>query len=246
MANNCRMANWLAPFLENSPVTSQEELADKLDVSRATINRLANDHSKLKRDRAEAMAALLKVTAEDLMLNRLPWAAKTSPPVDDAAVTRGKRLGKAILVATVEAGAWREVDELDQSDPEWVAVPPDDKYPDATQEVYAVSGDSMNALQPHPITPGSRLVAVRYDEIAFRAPLRDGLVVVIQRSRNGGQERELSVKQVAWFDDRIEFQPRSTNPKHKPIVVEHDTWEDNGVEVAIVGLVRDVIHRLPG
>lgn len=104
----------------------------------------------------------------------------------------------------------------------------------------------MNRLEPHPITPGSRIVAVDYDEIASRSPLRDKLVVVIQRSRNGGQERELSVKQVAWFDDRIEFQPRSSNPKHKPIVVEHDNWEDNGVEVAIVGLVRDIIHRLPG
>jgi transcriptional regulator with XRE-family HTH domain len=162
-------------------------------------------------------------------------------------VTRSSRPSSAAsVVATVEAGAWREVDEFDQSDPEWVAVSPDDKYPDATQDVYNVAGDSMNALEPHPITPGSRIVAVRYDEIANRSPLRDGLVVVVQRSRNGGHERELTVKQVAWFEDRIEFQPRSTNPKHKPIIVEHDSWEDNGVEVAIVGLVRDIIHRLPG
>lgn len=240
------MANWLAPFIENSSVPSQEALADLIGVSRATVNRLANDHSKLKRDRAELMAPHLGVSAEDLMLNRLPWEAKTSAPPDSDSVRRGLPLGSAIVVATVEAGAWREVDEFDQSDPEWVAVPPDDKYPDATQDVYNVAGDSMNALQPHPITPGSRVVAARYDEIAARAPLRDGLVVVVQRSRNGGQERELTVKQVAWFDDRIEFQPRSTNPKHKPIVVEHDNWEDNGVEVAIVGLVRDIIHRLPG
>lgn len=157
-----------------------------------------------------------------------------------------RRLRPAIVVATVEAGAWREVDEFDQSDPEWIAVPPDDKYPDATQDVYDVAGDSMNGLQPHPITPGSRVVAVRYDEIAGRSPLRDGLVVVVQRSRNDGQERELTIKQVAWFDDRIEFQPRSTNPKHKPIVVMHDSWEDDGIQIAVVGLVRDIIHRLPG
>jgi transcriptional regulator with XRE-family HTH domain len=245
MLDRCRMANWLEPFIKNSPITSQEALADLIGVSRATVNRLANDHSRLKRDRAEELAIHLGVTPDDLMLNRLPWEARTSPPTNDA-VKRGLPLGSAIVVATVEAGAWREVDEFDQSDPEWVAVPPDDKYPDATQDVYNVAGDSMNALEPHPITPGSRIVAVRYDEIASRSPLRDGLVVVVQRSRNGGHERELTVKQVAWFDDRIEFQPRSTNPKHKPIVVEHDNWEDNGVQVAIVGLVRDIIHRLPG
>lgn len=241
------MANWLDPFIKNSKVPSQEALADLIGVSRATVNRLANDHSKLKRDRAEVMAPHLGVTADDLMLNRLPWEAKTSTsPTTDEVQRATRPPGTAPLVAIVEAGAWREVDELDQEDPEWVTVPADDKFPDATQRVYDVSGDSMNRLEPHPITPGSRIVAVDYDEIASRSPLRDKLVVVIQRSRNGGQERELSVKQVAWFDDRIEFQPRSSNPKHKAIVVEHDNWEDNGVEVAIVGLVRDIIHRLPG
>jgi len=247
MLDRCSMANWLDPFIKHSALGSQEALADALNVSRATVNRLANDHSKLKRDRAEVMAPLLGVTADDLMLNRLPWADSTNTSPNAPELTKAKRaLGSAPMVATVEAGAWREVDEFDQSDPEWIAVPPDDKYPDATQEVYLVSGDSMNALQPHPITPGSRLICVRYDEIAARAPLRDGLVVIVQRTRDGGHVRELSVKEVAWFDDRIEFQPRSTNPRHKPIVVEHDNWEDNGVEVAIVALVRDVLHKLPG
>lgn len=167
------------------------------------------------------------------------------PKLTESEITR-RAGGTAPVVATVEAGAWREVDELDQDGGEWITVPADDKFPEATQRVYDVSGDSMNKLEPIPITSGSRIVAIDYDEVAARVPLRDGLVVVVQRSRNGGQERELTVKQVAWFDDRIEFQPRSTNPKHKPIVVEHDSWEDNGVEVAIVGLVRDIIHRLPG
>ncbi len=73
MADNFRMAkNWLEPFIKASKIASQEALADELDVSRATVNRLANDHSKLKLDRAEEMAPLLGVTAEDLMLNRPP------------------------------------------------------------------------------------------------------------------------------------------------------------------------------
>jgi plasmid maintenance system antidote protein VapI len=52
--------NWLDPFIKASRnITSQEDLADEMDVSRATINRLANDHSKLKRDRAEEIARIL-------------------------------------------------------------------------------------------------------------------------------------------------------------------------------------------
>lgn len=64
--------NWLEPFIKASKIASQEALADELNLSRATINRLANDHTKLKLDRAEDMAPLLGVTAEDLMLNRAP------------------------------------------------------------------------------------------------------------------------------------------------------------------------------
>lgn len=150
----------------------------------------------------------------------------------------------AAVRATVEAGAWREVDQFDQSEPEWVAIDPDPRFPDVTHDIYRVAGDSMNRLEPNPITPGSRVVALRYDEISNRYPLRDGLIVVVQRAREGGHILELSIKQVAWFNDRIEFQPRSSNPAHKPIVVEHDAWEDNGMTVEIVGLVTRIMHDL--
>lgn len=68
--------NWLDPFIKASNIASQEDLADELGVSRATINRLANDHAKLKRERAEAIAAILGASADDLMLNRPPKSAK--------------------------------------------------------------------------------------------------------------------------------------------------------------------------
>ncbi|HEY8358650.1 MAG TPA: XRE family transcriptional regulator [Ramlibacter sp.] len=241
------MANWLDPFIKHSSVGSQERLADALGISRATVNRLANDHAKLKRDRAEELAPLLGVTPEDLMLNRLPWLDATNIAPGAAEVTKSKRpLNAAVVRATVEAGAWREVDEFDQSEADWVAVPPDDKYPDATQELYIVSGDSMNDLKPTPIMPGARLLCVRYDDIAGRTPLTDGLIVVVQRTRDGGHIRELSVKEVHFFEDRIEFRPRSTNPRHKPIVIEHDNWEDDGMEIAVAALVRDVLYKMPG
>lgn len=67
--------NWLAPFIKASTLSSQEELADRLGVSRATINRLANDHSKLKLDRAREIAPYLGVPAEQLMLNRPPMTS---------------------------------------------------------------------------------------------------------------------------------------------------------------------------
>lgn len=151
----------------------------------------------------------------------------------------------AAVAGRVEAGAWLEVDEFDQSELQHIALPPDARFPNAQQLVYGVFGDSMNDLKPHPILPGAQIVAVAYDDVADKVPLQDGLVVVIQRSRDGGHVRELSVKQVAWFADRIEFQPRSTNPKHKAIVVKHDVWDDNGVEIAVAAVVRRTINEMP-
>lgn len=70
--------NWLDPFLKASRIASQEELAEKIGVSRATINRLANDHSLLKRDRAEHLSFVLDVPVDDLMLNKPPKKAVVS------------------------------------------------------------------------------------------------------------------------------------------------------------------------
>lgn len=70
-----RNMNWLAPFLAAADLT-QDQLADAMGLSRATINRLANDHRKLKRDRAEEMAPHLQVTADQLMLNTPPASGK--------------------------------------------------------------------------------------------------------------------------------------------------------------------------
>lgn len=75
--------------------------------------------------------------------------------------------------------------------------------------------------------------------------VRDGMVVVVERTRDGGHTREWSIKQVELYEDRIEFCPRSTNPKHKPIVVKRDALADEGVSVEIIGLVRRVINEFP-
>lgn len=76
--------NWLAPFIKYSNFSSQEELADALNLSRATVNRLANDHSKLKRDRAAQIGDMLGFSADDLMLNRPPkWIGADSYDPDE-------------------------------------------------------------------------------------------------------------------------------------------------------------------
>src|SRR5690606_23522319 len=108
-----------------------------------------------------------------------------------------------------------------------------------------VEGDSMNDLKPRPILEGDRLVCVSFEDVADQVRVRDGLIVVVERTRDGGHTREWSVKQVELYEDRVEFHPRSTNPRHKPIVVMRDALADDGVQVEIIGLVRAVRNEFP-
>lgn len=150
------------------------------------------------------------------------------------------RMVAAQVVGRVEAGTFREVDEFDQSEPVLISVPPDERFPHARQIVFDVSGDSMNNLRPRPIMDGDRVIAVAYEDVANEAVLRDAMVVIVERTRDGGHTREWSVKQVELYEGRTEFHPRSTNPKHKPIVVERDAEADDGTRVEVIGLVRRV------
>ncbi|MFK4826025.1 helix-turn-helix domain-containing protein [Paenochrobactrum sp. BZR 588] len=148
------------------------------------------------------------------------------------------------IVGTVEAGTFREVDELDQSEPVEIAVPRDDKFPYARQMAFNVSGDSMNDLRPRPILSGDRAVCVAYSDVAHEVPLRDGMVVVVERTRDGGHTREWSIKQIELYEDRTVFAPRSTNSNYKPIVIERDHDTDSGMSVEVIAIVRRVVNDI--
>lgn len=155
------------------------------------------------------------------------------------------RLVTVRVVGTVEAGAFREVDEFDQSEFDEIQVAPDPRFPNARQAVWTVAGDSMNALEPRPILPGDQLVCIDFQDLKNKVPLRDGMIAIVERTRDGGQTREWSVKQIELYEDRTEFHPRSRNPRHKPIVVPHDFKSDDGQEVSVLAIVRRGLNEFP-
>ncbi|MBS7545083.1 hypothetical protein [Ancylobacter oerskovii] len=148
------------------------------------------------------------------------------------------------LQGPVEAGAFRPVDELYEADEVWFDEPRDPTYPQARLMAFDIVGTSMNALPGRPLFPGDRIICIDYEDVGS-PPLRDGMIVVVQQSLAGGHLREWSVKQVALFDDRVEFQPRSTDPRHKPIVVTRDLTADDGREVKILAILLRLSHTYP-
>ena len=220
---------WVIENLEK-PGKSQTGLAKALGLHPSAINKVVSGKRQLKSHEVAGAAAYFGESA--------PGSAEVRPS--------GAKWVLARKVGTVAAGLFREVDEFDQSEPEEITVPRDENFPNARQLIFEVEGDSMDALRPRPVLPGDTIVAHAFEDIAHKVVLRDGMVVVVQRTRDAGHMREWSVKQIEIYEDRTEFHPRSSNPKHKPIIVHRQFDADDGVTVEVIGVVRMVLNTLPG
>lgn len=148
------------------------------------------------------------------------------------------------VVGIARAGMFQAVDEVANQDMQWVNAPRDEDFPQARQMAFDVEGDSMNDLKPLPILDGSRVVCVDYDDLQGRVPLQDDMVVVIEQQLADGAVREWSVKQVEIHEGRVEFHPRSTNPKHKPIVVDADFDPLDTRQVRVLAIVRHMMNSI--
>lgn len=223
---------YLTWFIENLKAAgkSQSGLARHMGVPASVVNKIVNGKRKLASGEITAAASYFG----------------TAEPAFQEVRSSVAPIVSALVVGKVEAGMFREVDDfVDQSELEEIIVTQDERFPNARLLGFDVAGDSMNALQPRPILPGDRLICVSYEDIEGSTPLRDGMIVVVQRSQGGGHMREWSVKQLEIYDDRMEFHPRSTSLRHKPIVVQRDLDADDGVEVRILALVRRVLNEIP-
>lgn len=139
----------------------------------------------------------------------------------------------------VQAGTWVAVDEYFNQDQE-AAIPefvtPHPRYSKASQYAWQVSGNSMDLAD---IKDGMWVVGVAYgDYIDHYGDVESDQFVIAERLRAGGMERELTVKQVKFYRDRMELLPRSSNSTFEPIIVLHDNQADPATEtVSIIAVV---------
>jgi transcriptional regulator with XRE-family HTH domain len=180
-------------------------------------------------------------TAERLA--RLAEALDTTPDyltgmsgnAQDGAVLRGSPLEFA---GFVQAGAFRPVDEYFNQDgievPEFVTA--HKKYKKAKQFAWRVVGSSMDQAN---LRDGMWVVGVKYNDfLEHYGDIESGRLVVVERKRYGDSERELTVKEVKFYRDRMELLPRSSDPSYKPIVVPHNPKADSDAEtVTIIAVV---------
>lgn len=140
------------------------------------------------------------------------------------------------ICGVVEAGSFREVDLVSQVEPASASLPRDSVYPNATPMAWEVRGDSM---EQKALIDGTIAYGVNFQETGL--PLQNGMIVVVEQNRGGLIER--SIKAVAKFGDRIEFQPRTNNPIHRPIVYHNGDSLSSDAEVRVLTLIRGSATR---
>lgn len=230
------LRRWLVAGLEqNRGKKSKSGLAARLGLAPSAITDMQRQGGRIiKAHQVPIIAGFLDID---------PPAGFHPPALGDLHEIPQSSRQLVTKVGTVQAGTFRPVDEFDQSELETFSEPVDRLFPRARRIAFDVAGDSMNDLKPVPIPAGCEVIAVDFDDIGI--PLRDGMIVVVQQERDAGFLREWSIKQVEQQDETVVFHPRSTNPVHKPIVVDRNLRADDGRTVSVLALVREIKHQLP-
>lgn len=195
---------------------------------------------KKKSPAADALAKIADAlgTTADYLMGRDKDGELTGPGII--------RTGSPVSYAgVVQAGSFLAVDEYFNQDPDQVPahVLPDPAYLKVRQYAWRARGDSMDEAGIH---DGMWVVgADAADYIDVYGDVVTGDLVIVERLRYQGSERELTVKEVHFFKDRYELRPVSSNEAHTPIIVPHDhDVSGDGEEVKIIGVVLTAYANL--
>jgi transcriptional regulator with XRE-family HTH domain len=144
------------------------------------------------------------------------------------------------VIGVAAAGTFREPDMPIQARRRSVQGEKSSSHPNATPMAWEmdVRDDSMNEAESK-IFGGAVLIGSDFQETG--GVLANDMIVVVERRRAG--MIEISVKVVAILADRVELQPRSTNPIHQQPIVYKD-GHDNDVQVRILTVVHGAYNRM--
>jgi hypothetical protein len=191
------------------------------------------------------LAAAVKGTRDDLLEERARLAGEDPAPAritpsdrTNWAQARAPEIALLTIRDTVQAGAWLLADDARQDVAAYPAVR-DPRFAQAHQWLSEVRGDSVNQLN---VVEGDLVHCVDAVDIGYYP--RTGDLVEVERLRFGGQERELTIKQVEVTPEGILLWPRSTNPRWRaPLEIAAGVRDGEDVEVRIRALILASIRR---
>ena len=132
------------------------------------------------------------------------------------------------VIGVIQAGNFKDITMVDnETISEEIQIPSDNRFSKTIQYALKIEGDSMNLKFPD----GTYVAVIGLIESGIE--LKPGMTVHVERTMGGGQYVETTLKEIQSINGKTELIPRSTNPIHKPLVIEGG--ED--MEVQIKGVV---------
>jgi transcriptional regulator with XRE-family HTH domain len=217
---------------------SQAELAKRIGVEQSTITETESGHIRRPKK--------LRELARELLVSEAWLLGEVEDPLAPASqLYRQVGTVEVPMVGRVEAGAYRVQEPFDDLEAPKVVTAADKRFPNAKMMAFEVSGDSANERGIL-----DKDIVIGIDFVDSGLPVRDGMMVVVQQTRDAGHTLEWTIKEVCTFRDRIELLPRSTNKKHKKIVVKPNFDQETGCrteegsEIKILAVVIRVIKEV--
>lgn len=192
---------------------TQEQLAEMIGTTDATIQRLETGKRQLTQKWAELISAALKVDVSVIFGSIIPAHDPGLP-----------------VVGEVQAGVWREADVGDEPKHPPIPMGRDRRFSEVPQFALLVQGESMNRILP----PGMFVVCVPWRDLG--KDVENGELVVVERRRDGMVEA--TVKRIALQGKKVLLMPESTDPRfQQPIEL------GSGAENEEVAITAKVIGR---
>jgi len=198
---------------------TQQEAAEAFDVSQATIFRWKEGKAEPEgphRDRINA--------AYEQLIGLSPNSRDVMLPVGIP------------VEGVIQAGNWLDTSLVDDAPEDRPVLPiaADQRFPYAKQYALEVRGDSMNRV----FADGGFVICVDYAQSGIE--MRSDLIVHVEQWRH--DLREITLKAMISDGDHWRLEPRSTNPVHKPIIMNGEPSEDT--EVRVRGVVIGSYSRI--
>lgn len=194
----------------------------------------------LKKGSAASLDSLVKLAA---VLETTPAYLAFGVEAADDMPTNVVRLPNFPPIATVPiigevaAGRWLAVDDaIDESPYDGIAVPPDPAHPIEHQFAAISKGTSINRVAPDGFILGC------VDVARARIKPKDGDLVVVEQSRDGGHTRERTAKRYHRTDEGVELWPDSDDPRWTTPITIRRNAEDESTTITVLGIVTWV-HR---
>lgn len=189
------------------------DAAKALGIPYPTYAAHENGSRQYEADEAVVYARRFKVPIEWLLTGR----GGTVTPLAKSP------LASVPVIGIVRAGAWQDVNAGDNSVFEVVPAAPD--APAEWQYAFTVEGTSLDKIA----LPGDILVCI--DCIKSRVEIKDGDLVVVERSRFAGQMVERTAKRIRRGLAGLELWPESNDPLHQEPLLLDGLKDGDTVEV---------------